>query len=65
MEITFPFEEIKISGSVELEIGCGNGEFLKFIAEQNRGINYVGIDISWESIKRASGRLRDLGNIRL
>jgi tRNA (guanine-N7-)-methyltransferase len=65
MEITFPFEEIKISGSVELEVGCGNGEFLKFLAEQNRGINYIGIDISWESIKRASRRLRDLGNIRL
>jgi len=67
MEISFPFDELRISGEVELEVGCGNGEFLRFLAEQNKGsgINYVGIDISWESIKRASKRLRGFDNVRL
>ncbi len=66
MEVILPFDEVKISGDAELEIGCGNGEFLRFLAEQNLGgITYIGVDISWESIKRAIKRLKGLENVKL
>ncbi len=65
MEIRFPSDELVISGNVELEIGCGNGEFIKFLVGQNPNINYIGVDVSWQSIKRASKKLMDFGNVVL
>lgn len=51
---------------LELEVGCGTGEFLNHLAEANPGTNYIGLDISVKSlyaaVAHASGH--KLENIR-
>lgn len=47
----------KYKAPVELEIGFGNGEALIRRAAENRNINYVGLELAWESIKRALRRI--------
>lgn len=51
---------------LEVEIGCGTGEFLVSLAERDPGANFVGVDISlkslWIAVEKA--RSRGLDNIR-
>ncbi|MBF0531207.1 MAG: tRNA (guanosine(46)-N7)-methyltransferase TrmB [Deltaproteobacteria bacterium] len=60
-------EEFARSGPLELEIGFGNGEALVQRSEKRPESNHIGIEISWESIKRALRRLAAMGssNVRL
>ncbi|MDR1312197.1 MAG: hypothetical protein LBQ12_00515 [Deltaproteobacteria bacterium] len=44
---------------MDLEIGFGNGEFLSRLSLAEPGRDFVGLEISWPSVKRA---LRRLGN---
>jgi tRNA (guanine-N7-)-methyltransferase len=44
-------------GPLELEIGFGNGEYLARSAESSPGSNFVGLEVSWNSLKRALRRL--------
>ncbi len=39
--------------AIELEIGCGSGEFLCSMAQQNPGINYVGVELRRKSLHAA------------
>jgi len=39
---------------LELEIGCGYGEFLCSLAQANRECNFLGIDISYQTLQRAA-----------
>lgn len=65
MVILTTFDKLEIDGKVELEIGFGNGEFLKRLAESNKNINYVGVEVSWQSVKRASKKLKKFENVYL
>lgn len=51
---------------LEMEIGCGGGEFICALAERDPEANFVGVDLHtksvYKAIKRASGR--GLGNVR-
>jgi tRNA (guanine-N7-)-methyltransferase len=51
---------------LELEVGCGTGEFLLSLAEREPGTNFVGIDISLKSIYIAveKARWRKLDNVK-
>lgn len=55
------------AGPLEIEIGCGNGEFLARQALEARGRNFLGIEQSWECIQRASRKIFQAGvpNARL
>lgn len=39
---------------LELEIGCGYGEFLCALAQANQARNFLGIDISYQTLQRAA-----------
>ena len=60
-------QEFKRDGELKLEIGFGNGEYLVSSAAQDPESNYLGIEMTWGSIKRASGfcRRQDVDNVRL
>jgi tRNA (guanine-N7-)-methyltransferase len=47
--------------SLELEIGCGTGEFLCALAARQPGTNFVGVDISLKSLYAAVERARSTG----
>jgi tRNA G46 methylase TrmB len=51
----------------ELEIGCGNGDYLVARAREHPERDFVGIEIEWESVCRALRRVAQAGisNIRL
>ena len=44
---------------LELEIGFGNGEYINRRSLANPGRDFVGLEVSWSSIKRALRRLAD------
>ena len=50
-----------------VELGFGNGEFLEAAARSDPERNWVGVEISWGSVKRLLGRLREEGadNVRV
>ncbi len=50
-----------------LEIGIGNGEFIKWIAERHPENNYVGVEVAREFFKKAVNRITSSGltNVRL
>lgn len=52
---------------LNLEIGFGNGEFLARCAIEDPGHNYIGIEMTWGSIKRACNifHRREIENVRL
>ena len=54
------------AASLELEIGCGSAEFLCSLAEKAPATNFVGIDISARSLRKAVETAFELGlqNIR-
>ncbi|KKS55121.1 MAG: Methyltransferase type 12 [Candidatus Magasanikbacteria bacterium GW2011_GWA2_42_32] len=39
-----------------LDVGCGDGAFLNFLKEQNRGLNLTGVDISEQALSVARER---------
>lgn len=51
---------------LELEVGCGTGEFLCSLAEGEPGVNFVGVDLHLKSLYRAVEISSDagLGNVR-
>jgi tRNA (guanine-N7-)-methyltransferase len=51
---------------LELEVGCGTGEFLIHLAENEPGTNFVGIDMSLKSLYAAveTAKQKNLDNIR-
>jgi tRNA (guanine-N7-)-methyltransferase len=38
---------------LEVEVGCGSGEFLCSLAREDAGANYVGVDLHQKSLRRA------------
>lgn len=46
---------------LELEVGCGTGEFLCYLAENEPSTNFVGVDMSLKSIYIGVERARALG----
>jgi tRNA (guanine-N7-)-methyltransferase len=50
---------------LELEIGCGTGEFLCSQAESRSGTNFIGVDLHIKSLYRAVSKAaeRDLDNV--
>lgn len=60
-------EEFKNNNPIHLELGCGWGRFINEKAQNNRNINYIGIDLKDEVLVYALRRLEDnkLTNIRL
>lgn len=52
---------------LKLEIGFGNGEYLARSAEAEPETNFIGVEMTWGSIKRASAicQRRGLDNVRL
>ncbi len=51
---------------LEMEVGCGSGEFLCSLAEKNPGTNFVGIDIHLKSLYKGIEKALEesLGNIK-
>lgn len=52
---------------LDLEIGCGNGEFIQKIAGDEQKRNFVGIDQQWERICKTLNKISasDLTNVRI
>ena len=52
---------------VEIDVGSGRGLFLVNAAEQNPGINYLGLEVDFREARRAAKRLkrRQLPNARI
>ncbi|TCJ14815.1 methyltransferase domain-containing protein [Rubrobacter taiwanensis] len=50
---------------LELEAGCGTGDFLNALAERDPGANFVGVDLHMKSLYRAVNRAaeRELENV--
>jgi tRNA (guanine-N7-)-methyltransferase len=59
------FGDLRSDAPLELEIGCGTGEFLRSRAESRPGTNFVGVDLHIKSLYRAvSGAAeRELDNV--
>ena len=58
----FDFEEVfKNSNPVELEVGCGNGGFIKELAVRERDKNFLCVEICDNVILTAMERIRDAG----
>ena len=51
---------------LELEVGCGTGEFLNYLAANEPGTNFLGVDVSLKSLYAATHQAKDgsLANIR-
>lgn len=60
-------EEFKNNNQIHLELGCGWGKFINEKAQNNKDINYIGIDLKDEVLVYALRTLEgnDLSNIRL
>ncbi len=50
---------------LSVEIGFGSGEFLAQLASRHPKQNFVGIEISRESLRRAEKKIKSLRNVRL
>ena len=50
---------------LEVEVGCGTGDFLNALAERDSGANFVGVDLHMKSLYRAveTAAGGDLGNV--
>src|SRR5580693_1634045 len=44
-----------VGGKTVLDVGCGTGRYLK-ILRQRGAARIVGVDLSWEMLRKASGR---------
>lgn len=51
---------------VELEIGCGKGQFVCELAKRNPGINYIAVEVTRNVVVAAAEKARDeaLANVR-
>jgi tRNA (guanine-N7-)-methyltransferase len=60
-------EEFARSAPFKMEIGFGNGDYLVKSAAGEPETNFIGVEMTWGSIKRASAQCfrRDLKNVRL
>lgn len=60
-------KEFAREAPLKLEIGFGNGDYLVKCAANDPGSNYIGIEMTWGSIKRASGQCfrKKIENVRL
>ncbi len=64
----FPLDWSKIFGNnnpIVVEIGFGNGDFLKAIAERFPEKNFVGFEVSITSVHKTLKKVKDLKNVRL
>lgn len=52
---------------IHLELGCGKGQFISTLAEKNRDINYIAIDLKDEVLVFVLRKINELGltNVRL
>jgi tRNA (guanine-N7-)-methyltransferase len=59
------FRESRSDAPLELEVGCGTGEFLCHQAESRLGTNFVGVDLHVKSLYRAVSEAseKDLDNV--
>lgn len=60
-------EEFGRTAPLQVEIGFGNGDYLMRCAASHSDLNFIGIEMTWGSIKRASAQAqrKGLGNVRL
>ncbi|WP_446897381.1 tRNA (guanosine(46)-N7)-methyltransferase TrmB [Clostridium sp. LBM24168] len=60
-------EQFKNKNPIYLELGCGKGKFLCTQAENNVGINYIGIDLKDEVLVYALRKIqqKELKNVRI
>ena len=60
-------QQFPSAAPLDLEIGCGNGEFIHKLAQDNRERNFVGIDQQWERICKTLNKITasDLTNVRI
>lgn len=60
-------DEFGRTAPLRMEIGFGNGDYLVRCADSDRDSNYIGVEMTWGSIKRASKQCfrKGLDNVRL
>ncbi len=56
---------IRPSDRVVVELGCGNGYNLAYLAQRFPRVRFIGIDLSAKNLRVASKRLRRFANVRL
>ncbi len=69
-QISRPINWAEVFGreaQLEIEIGFGNGEFIVQRAQEHPQINFVGMELEWQSVQRALRRLTQtqVTNVRL
>jgi len=59
--------EFERAAPLKMEIGFGNGEYLAHCARENPEFNFVGVEMTWGSIRRAcaNSHRRGVENVRL
>lgn len=60
-------DSFKNENPIHLELGCGKGQFISRLAEQNKDINYVAIDLKDEVLVFVLRKINEMGitNVRL
>ena len=59
-------KEIKINNNSKiLDAGCGTGNLLKILEDENKGLELYGIDISPKMLKIAKSKLKDKAELNL
>jgi len=53
------------NNSLNLDIGCGNGEYLNFMARNNPKLNFIGIELQYKELYRSCKKVQDLKNVKL
>lgn len=50
---------INWNGCSVLDVGCGQGDLMKYIKDRSKAVTYTGVDVSQEMIKTAKTRFPD------
>ncbi len=54
----------ELDGSTLLDVGCGLGEFLKYLQMNDKKVNYTGVDICDEMIEGAQARFKKAAGVK-